>query len=128
MEATVKHMNLIEHCSAVVLHSEAIKSQGREASRLFTLANEKFREALARAPNSVMTLFHWGKLLHNMALRHFDPSLVRIRPYLDMKIPNLIHEKKNYIAILLLVDLFVLSESNSPRSCYEPETRTDCRD
>jgi len=33
MEATVRHMNLIEHSSGFVLSHEALQSKGREADR-----------------------------------------------------------------------------------------------
>jgi len=93
IEATVKYMNLIEHSSAVVLYYEASRNLGRESSRyvvdlswdvliellttcrLFALADTKFSQALARAPNSAMTLFHWGRMLHVMAVRAWRPAL-----------------------------------------------------
>ncbi len=43
--------------------------------RLFALADTKFSQALARAPNSAMTLFHWGRMLHVMAVRAWRPGL-----------------------------------------------------
>jgi hypothetical protein len=43
---------------------------------LFALANEKFQEALSQSPNSTSTLYHWGKMLHRMALRCYDPQRV----------------------------------------------------
>jgi len=76
LEPTVKYMNLIEHSSGVVLHYEARKCRGREAERLYALANEKFQDALSQSPNSTSTLYQWGKMLHRMALRCYNPQRV----------------------------------------------------
>jgi hypothetical protein len=47
-----------------------MESKGKEAERLFRLADEKFSRSLERTPNSTLTLYDWAKMLHNLALRY----------------------------------------------------------
>lgn len=69
IDVTVKYMNLIEHSAGVVLAHDAVLCTGRASDRLFSMADGKFRRSLERTPNSSLTLFDWGKMLHLQAQR-----------------------------------------------------------
>ena len=65
-------MNIVDHSMAQLLSAEI---KDNRSQRLVTLAEEKFAQALASAPNSYTILRSWATLIHGEANRLRQASI-----------------------------------------------------